>query len=381
MKVEGDVGDVGDVDPKPESVTDDQPVPLSVPIVGIGASAGGLAALEAFFDAMPPTTDTGMAFVVVQHLSPDHKSMLSELIGRRTGMRVCQVRDGMKVEPNCVYVIAPRQDLALCAGTLELLQPTLRGALHLPVDTFFESLAAEQGERAVGIILSGTGSDGVAGIQAINAAGGLVIAQDPESTEYSGMPASAIATGRVDYVLQPADMPEHLIAHAPHAAGRRPLPSDGGLVLSGDQLKKTCLLVRAQTGHDFSQYKSKTLVRRVERRMAIHQIDRPDEFVRFLQSDTREVEALFRDLLIGVTCFFRDPEAFDFVERHVIPRLFANKPAGGESDGACPLRRTARENQRRDDHREPGGAARGAGLEQHGRALLGPARGGSDNGR
>jgi two-component system CheB/CheR fusion protein len=298
------------------------------PIVGIGASAGGLAAFEAFFSAMPADTESGMAFVLVQHLAPDHKSILTDLVKRYTRMNVYEVEDGMQIQPHCAYIIPPNRDMALLNGTLQLLEPTVAHGLRLPIDFFFRSLAQDQHERAICIVLSGTGSDGTLGARAVKGEGGMVMAQDPASTTYDGMPRSAIATGLVDYVLPPAEMPAQLIAYAEHAFARRPRPVSAPVPKAQDTLKKICAVLRTHTGHDFSQYKESTLARRVERRMALHQIERPDEYLRYAQHNPAEVDALFRDLLIGVTSFFRDPEAFAVVETQVIPRLFAGKPVG-----------------------------------------------------
>ena len=298
------------------------------PIVGIGASAGGLAAFEAFFSGMPAETDPGMAFVLVQHLAPDHKSILSDLVKRYTRMQVFEVEDGMAVRPNCAYIIPPNRDMAFLDGTLQLLEPAAPRGHRLPIDFFFRSLAQDQHERAICIVLSGTGSDGTQGVRAVKGEGGMVMAQNPESTEYDGMPRSAIATGLVDYVLPPAEMPPQIIAYVAHAFGKTPRPVSPPAPKAGDAMKKVFILLRAQTGHDFSQYKQSTINRRVERRMAVHQIERLNEYVRHLQQTPAEVEALFRDLLIGVTNFFRDPEAFAALKEQVIPRLFADKDAG-----------------------------------------------------
>lgn len=299
------------------------------PIVGIGASAGGLAAFEAFFSAMPVDTESGMAFVLVQHLSPDHKSILSDLVKRYTHMHVYEVEDGMEVKPNCAYIIPPNRDMAFLNGTLQLLEPIVRRGLRLPIDFFFRSLAQDQHERAICIVLSGTGSDGTLGVRAVKGEGGMVMAQNPDSTEYDGMPRSAIATGLVDYVLLPAEMPAQLIAYVAHAFEKRIRPASVPKPAAMNTLKKICVLLRVQLGHDFSQYKENTIVRRIERRMAIRQIDRADDYLHYLQKEPEEVEALFRDLLIGVTSFFRDPEAFAALQTQVIPRLFAGKTAGG----------------------------------------------------
>ncbi len=298
------------------------------PVVGIGASAGGLAAFEAFFSGIPALSDPGMAFVLVQHLAPDHKSILSELIRRYTRMQVFEVEDGMVVRPNCAYIIPPNRDMALLNGTLQLMEPLAPRGQRLPIDFFFRSLAQDQHERAICIVLSGTGSDGTVGVRAIKGEGGMVMVQNPESTEYDGMPRSVIATGLVDYELPPAEMPAQLIAYTTHAFGKP--PQAGPTPTSGTEnaMKKIFILLRVQTGHDFSQYKPNTINRRIDRRMAVNQIETLDEYVKYLQKDSTEVQALFRDLLIGVTSFFRDPEAFETLEKKVIPALFSGKPAG-----------------------------------------------------
>jgi len=298
------------------------------PIVGIGASAGGLAAFEAFFSGMPADTDPGMAFVLVQHLAPDHKSILSDLIRRYTRMSVFEVEDGMVVQPNCAYIIPPGHDMAFLNGALQLLEPSEPRGQRLPINFFFRSLALDQHERAIGIVLSGTGSDGTMGVRAIKAEGGMVMAQNTASSEFDGMPRSASATGLVDYELPPAEMPAQLIAYAAHAFGKLPRATTLPVPKVENALKKIFILLRAQTGHDFSQYKPSTIHRRIERRMAVHQIEAMDAYVQYLQQTSDELEALFRDLLIGVTNFFRDPEAFQVLEDQVIPKLFAGKPAG-----------------------------------------------------
>lgn len=299
-----------------------------VPIVGIGASAGGLAAFEAFFSGMPAETDSGMAFVLVQHLAPDHKSILTDLVKRYTRMQVFEVEDGMQVKPDCAYIIPPNRDMAFLDGTLQLLEPAAPRGLRLPIDFFFRSLAQDQHERAICIVLSGTGSDGTLGVRAVKGEGGMVMAQNPESTEHDGMPRSAIATGLVDFVLPPAEMPAQLIAYVAHAFGRIPRPARPQVANSHDALKKVFVLLRARTGHDFSQYKRNTVERRIERRMAVHQIEGLDTYVRYLQQTPTEVKLLFGDLLIGVTSFFRDREAFEALQEQVLPQLFAGKPPG-----------------------------------------------------
>ena len=300
------------------------------PIVGIGASAGGLAAFEAFFAGLPAGRPTGMAFVLVQHLAPDHQSILADLIRRYTRLPVLEVTDGMAVEPDCVYVIPPNRDLAFLDGALRLTEPVSPRGQRLTIDFFFRSLALDQHERAICIVLSGTGSDGTHGLRAVKAEGGMAMAQAPGSTEYDGMPASAIATGVVDYVLPPEQMGVQLLAYVAHAFGsaepRPPLPAPR----SESTLLKVAALLRAKTGHDFSQYKPNTLQRRIERRLSVHQLGSLAEYVAFLEHTPEELDALFRDLLIGVTNFFRDREAFRILEEHIIPELFAAKPSGAE---------------------------------------------------
>ena len=316
--------------PAPETGTVPATAPPAAggfPIVGLGASAGGLAAFEAFFSGMPAGVDPGMAFVLVQHLAPDHDSLLTELIQRTTRMPVLEVADGMAVQANCVYIIPPNRDMAFLNGTLHLLEPVAPRGHRLPVDFLFRSLAQDQHERAIGIVLSGTGSDGTLGVRAIKDAGGMVMAQDPASCEFDGMPRSAVQTGLVDFELAPARMPEQLLAYVAHAFGTLPPPTTAGAPQNENALSKIFVLLRAQTGHDFSQYKPSTIYRRIERRMAVHQVIAIAAYVKYLQQTPAEVEALFRDLLIGVTSFFRDPEAFKVLEEQVIPKLLDGRPA------------------------------------------------------
>jgi two-component system CheB/CheR fusion protein len=296
------------------------------PVVGIGASAGGLAAFEAFFSGMPIDTEPGMAFVLVQHLAPDHKSMLTDLIRRYTRMQVFEAEDGMAVQINCAYIIPPNRDMAFLNGTLQLLEPLAPRGHRLPIDFFFRSLAQDRHEQAIGVVLSGAGSDGTLGVRAIKGEGGMVMAQNPESTEYDGMPRSALATGLVDYELPPAEMPAQLIAYTTHTFGKLPRQAVSTRE-SENALKKIFVLLRAQTGHDFSQYKPSTIQRRIERRMFVHQLSSMESYVKLLQQAPEEVEAMFRDMLIGVTNFFRDPEAFKVLEEQVIPKLFVGKGA------------------------------------------------------
>ena len=298
------------------------------PVVGIGASAGGLAAFGAFFSGLPADADPGMAFVLVQHLDPDHKSLLAELIRRYTRMQVFEAEDGMSVGVNRVYIIPPNRDMAILNGMLQLLEPSAPRWLRMPVDFFFRSLAQDQRERAVGIVLAGTGSDGTLGVRAIKGEGGMVMVQKPASAEFDGMPRSALATGLADFEMPPAEMPARLVAYAARAFGHLSRASAEPLPKDENALKKIFILLRSQTGHDFSQYKPGTTHRRIERRMAIQQVETTDGYVRLLQQTPDEVKALFGDMLIGVTGFFRDPEAFKILEEQAIPSLCDSKPLG-----------------------------------------------------
>ncbi len=297
---------------------------LGFPIVGIGASAGGLAAFESFFLGIPAGTDLGMAFILIQHLSPNHESILSNLIGHYTRMSVFDVKDGMPVQVNCVYIIPPSKDMAITNGTLQLLDPLEPHGHRLPIDFFFRSLARDQREKSICIVLSGNGCDGTAGLREIKAEGGMVMAQSAASSEFNGMPQSAVDTGLVDFELVPSDMAAKLLAYTTHTH-RHGSASNAIAPRSGNVLKKILLLLRAQTGHDFSQYKPNTIYRRIERRMAVHQIDSADDYYLYLQHAPEEIDALFSDLLIGVTKFFRDPDTFKMIEETIIPKLFSGK--------------------------------------------------------
>ncbi|AGA91218.1 methylase of chemotaxis methyl-accepting protein [Thioflavicoccus mobilis 8321] len=295
------------------------------PVVGIGASAGGLAAFETFFSGI--AGETGMAYVLVQHLAPDHKSILSELVRRHARIPVHEVEDGMIVEADCAYIIPPSLDMALLDGRLHLLQPSAPRGLRLPIDFFFRSLAQDQHERAICVVLSGSGSDGTLGARAVKGEGGLVLAQTPGTAAYDSMPRSVIATGLADFVLAPGEMAQQIMRYVAHAFRKVPPAPAGPPAKIEDSLAKIGILLRDATGHDFSQYKQSTLVRRIERRMALHQITRQDDYISYLRQDSAEIAGLFQDLLIGVTSFFRDPEAFAALEQEVIPRLFAGKSA------------------------------------------------------
>jgi two-component system CheB/CheR fusion protein len=293
--------------------------------VGIGASAGGLEAFEQFFTHMP--ANSGIAFVLVSHLDPKHVSIMPELIQRYTTMRVTTIEDGTTIQPNTVYIIPPNKDTAVLNGTLHLMTRKATIGQRLPIDYFFQSLADDQKERGVGIILSGTGMDGTQGIRAIKAEMGMVMAQDPKTAKYDGMPNSAIDTSLVDYILPSEKMPDQLIAYmnrvSPKMAKRVVPHIEEGK--HPDALAKIFLLLRTHTGHDFSLYKHNTIIRRIERRMNVHSIDNLSMYVRYLEENPLEIKNLFKELLIGVTNFFRDPEAFAVLKKEML-QLLNDKP-------------------------------------------------------
>ena len=295
------------------------------PVVGIGASAGGLAAIESFLKAIPAEIVCNMAFVIVQHLDPDHKSILIDLVKMYTKMKAFVVEDGIKVMPNCVYVIPPNRDMALLNGNLHLIERESPHGLRLPIDYFFRSLAEDQHEKAICIILSGTGSDGTLGLKAIKGEGGIAFAQSVESAGYDGMPRSAIATGKVDYVLAPDEMPTQLINYVSRVFKSKIFTQPVAAPETEDTRNKIFILLRNHTGHDFSNYKQNTINRRIERRMVLNQIDTLEEYFVFIKRNPIEIETLFRELLIGVTHFFRDKDAFNFLNNNIIPKLFKGK--------------------------------------------------------
>jgi len=298
-------------------------MPADFPIVGIGSSAGGLEALESFFKACP--ADTGMAFVLVSHLSPDHHSLLVEILQRNTSMPVAQVLDQSRVKPNHVYIIPPDRDLALLNGVLQLSQPDKAHGLRLPIDGFFRSLADDQAERAIGIILSGTASDGTLGLRAILGVGGVCMVQTPATAKYDGMPQSAINAGYATHILAVEAMPamlQELSRQSGYRSKVPPLLTDESLI----GMNQVLLQIRSSTGHDFSLYKKSTIGRRIERRMVLHHIDDIAVYARFLKQNPNEVHILFKELLINVTSFFRDAEAFVALKQDILPALLADKP-------------------------------------------------------
>lgn len=294
-------------------------------IVGIGASAGGLEALEQFFTHMP--ADTGMAFVLVTHMDPNQKGMLPELIQRATAMPVTWAEDGTVVRPNAVYVKPANADLAILHGTLNLLEPVATRGSRTPIDLFFRYLADDQNGKAIGIVLSGMGHDGTQGIRAIKERSGTVLVQEPSSAPYSSMPENTIATGLADYVAPVAELPHLLVTYIRSAdtIAREPAVSTRTGV---DGLKKVFILIRTRTGQDFSMYKQSTIRRRVERRMGLHQLTRIADYTRYLQENPQEIDILAKELLIGVTRFFRDPEAWEALEEKAIRDLVRNAPEG-----------------------------------------------------
>lgn len=288
-------------------------------VVGIGASAGGFEALEQFFSSMPP--DSGMAFVVVQHLSPDHKSLMAELLSRHTRMHVLQVEHGVELKPDVVHLLPPKKLMTCSQGRLLLEDRVATPKPNFPIDLFLDSLARDQRERAIAIILSGTGSDGAHGVRTIKDEGGLVLVQDPDSAKFDGMPRSAMATGLPDYVLPPEQMPARLLAYVRHPSLR-----ESGLIAreqrDEERLIRLFTMLREKTGVDFTYYKQSTVMRRIERRLSINQIGSLDDYLRYLLQNPEETHTLYNELLIGVTRFFRDPEAFDVLKEKVLPEIF-----------------------------------------------------------
>jgi two-component system CheB/CheR fusion protein len=293
---------------------------IGFPIVGIGVSAGGLAAFEALITRMP--IDTGMAFILVQHQLPNRKSILSHLIQQFTEMQVCEAEDQMVVEPNCIYIIPSNRNIAFLNGRLCLSDRTTQ-ILQLPIDFFFNSLADDQRERSICIVLSGTDTDGMLGMKAIKAAGGMVIVQQPSSTDLKSMPNSAIFTELADYVLPLGEMPDQLTTYVQHSLGQH--WSNGSSSIDDNSLQRILAILHAQTGHDFSNYKQNTVCRRIMYRLAVNPISRLEDYILYLQQSPLEVEALFREFLIGVTSFFRDPKTFEILKKQVVPNLLIGK--------------------------------------------------------
>ncbi|MBK7172030.1 MAG: PAS domain-containing protein [Bacteroidales bacterium] len=293
---------------------------VDFPVVGIGASAGGLEALQEFFKNMPP--DPGVAFVIVQHLSPDYKSLMDELLARYTKMTIHRVEDGMLVEENHIYLIPPRMNMTIFHGKLLLNEQAPGRSLNLPIDIFLRSLAKDQEKSAIGIILSGTGSDGTLGIRAIKEYGGIAMVQDDQTAKFDGMPRSSISTGMVDFILPPAKLADELVNYVKHPLIRKTEQIEHQINKDENQLSKVISILRDHKGVDFSNYKENTIIRRLEKRISINRFDRIDDYVRFLADNQREIHLLFNELLIGVTRFFRDEESYNKLSEEVLNNLF-----------------------------------------------------------
>ena len=305
------------------------PEVTTFPIVGMGASAGGLVALEHFLSHVP--LNSGMAYVIVQHLDPHREGMLVELLQRTTHMPVVEATDQVRVEMNHVYVIPPGFDLSLLRGTLHLLPPPEPHGLRLPIDFFLKSLAEDQQQNSIGVILSGMGSDGTLGLRAIRQAAGACFVQSPANAEFDSMPRSAIDAGVADVVAPAEELPEKICAYVRRIQLVAPIasqPDADKQELDAGFLDKVIVLLRTQTGQDFSQYKKSTISRRIERRMGLHQLTRINDYLRYLRDTPKEAEVLFNELLIGVTSFFRDAPVWEKLKSEVIPALLASHPDG-----------------------------------------------------
>ena len=295
-------------------------------IVGMGGSAGALEAFEQFFHNIPP--DSGLAFILVPHLDPTHKGIMPELLQRFTPMKVSQAREGLRVRPNNVYVIPPNKDMGILNGVIELMEPSAPRGLRLPIDFFFRHLAEDQKERSIGIILSGMGTDGTLGIKAIKEQMGMAMVQEPGNAKYDGMPRSALNTGVSDFVANAEELPAKLIGYVTHFSQWKTeqIPIEKK---TASAFQKILMLLRARTGNDFSLYKKNTVIRRIDRRMSVHQIPSLANYVTYLQENPHEIELLFKELLINVTNFFRDPEAFERLrELAILPILRAHNGDG-----------------------------------------------------
>lgn len=294
------------------------------PIVCIGASAGGLEAFEQFLSNVPK--DSGLAYIVIQHLDPTQKGMLPELLQRVSNMEVLQVKDNMIVKPNYVYVIPPNKTMSILKGVLYLFEPLESRGLRLPIDSFLQSLAEDQRENGIGVILSGMGSDGSAGVRAIKEKNGVVLVQEPTEAKFESMPRNAVDSVLIDIVAPASELPAKLLSflkYIPEATSEMEIE-----LKDQSALDKIIILLRAQTGNDFSLYKKNTVYRRIERRMGVHKINKIGAYVTFLQTNPKEVDILFKELLIGVTNFFRDTTVWEKLEEVVIPQLIVNQQEG-----------------------------------------------------
>ncbi|MGM0787531.1 MAG: chemotaxis protein CheB [Thermodesulfobacteriota bacterium] len=294
-------------------------------IIALGASAGGLEAFEKFFGNL--SSEPGMAFVLVPHLDPDHTSMMPELIQKFTSLPVHQIKDSMIVRQDNIYIVPPGNELGILNGELQLMPKISTAGPRMPIDYFFRALANDAGEYSAGIVLSGMGMDGSLGLRAIKGELGLTMAQDPKTAKYDSMPKNAIDTAQVDYVLTPEQMPAQLENYLKHLNKKNRAQKTSIDEKPPEDIQKIFFLLRQQTGHDFSAYKKNTIIRRIERRMNVHQIEALPDYVHHLQIDSQEVHELFRELLIGVTNFFRDPEAYESLKKH-LSEVLREKSAG-----------------------------------------------------
>lgn len=299
-------------------------------VVGVGASAGGLEALERFFRAAP--TDSGLIYVVIQHLSPDYRSLMDELLGRITPLPVVRVEDRICIAPNTVYILPPRKEMVLLDGELVTYDKPTDQLLSLPINTFFRSLAREQGDHSVAIVLSGTGADGSVGIQDVRDVGGLVLVQEPDSAKFDGMPRNAIKTGCVDLLLPPEEMPAFLVDYIGNPVARMNQLRAGTETDATVRQGMEGVLERLHEiyGLDFSTYKASTISRRIDRRAALGNAGLVEDYIELVLQDAHELDLLYKDLLIGVTRFFRDPEAFEMLEKSVIPSILHSVPENEE---------------------------------------------------
>ena len=297
----------------------------AVRAVGLGASAGGLSVLEQFLAHVPPSS--GLAYIVVQHLDPTQKAMLVELLQRSTPMPVLEATDTMRLEPDTVYVIPPNKELTVAGGLLHLAEPAQPRGMRLPIDLFFSSLARDQGEQSIGVVLSGMGSDGTLGLQAIKSQGGLTLAQLPESAQFDSMPKSAIDAGCVDIVGLAAELPEHIVRIV-EEKNDLPLLQEDDAADNGKSLGSILRLLKARSKHDLSDYKPSTLRRRIQRRLGVHGLATHEAYEQFVRENPQELDLLFKEMLIGVTSFFRDPSVWQELKDDVMPTLLARSPPG-----------------------------------------------------
>ncbi|MGL4378841.1 MAG: chemotaxis protein CheB, partial [Microcoleaceae cyanobacterium] len=297
------------------------------PIVGIAASAGGLEAFTELLKHLP--TDTGMAFVLIQHLDPNHKSLLTEILARTTQMPVTEVTDGMKVERNQVYIIPPNTKMILSQGLLQLTPREKTSGKYMPADSFFVSLAADRGVKSIGVVLSGSDGDGSQGLIAIKDAGGVTFAQTESSAKFDSMPNTAVATGNVDFILPPQKIAEELakLSHNPFLGNYLAVETLEESPAPNDSIWCILALLQSATGVDFRDYKPTTINRRIQRRMLLYKLEELGDYAEYLQENPAEVKALYEEILIHVTSFFRDPEAFQVLKEQVFPVITQNKSA------------------------------------------------------